>query len=152
MKTKQQEMCNSGCTCSEKAKETVGENAANATEESTPSYGYYSKVLQKPFDSLHELQEAEAEFNRVHALELKKKEEKAADAKEVQDAYKAYLATIEETNKKVFEAKRKYLELRNAFIEKHGSYHQSYYKDNKHEIVTVSDLIDEALKSFPFIW
>ena len=52
-------------------------------------YGYYSKVLQKPFDSIEALREAEA----THFAELKAKEDKAAikkaDALKVEDAFKA---------------------------------------------------------------
>jgi chromosome segregation ATPase len=51
-------------------------------------YGYYSKLLQKPFDSVEELKMAEAE----HMAKLKAKEDKAAakkaDAKKVEDAFK----------------------------------------------------------------
>ena len=55
----------------------------------TTDYGYYSKVLQKPFDSVEELKEAEA----THLAQLKAKEDKAAakkaDALKVEDAFKA---------------------------------------------------------------
>lgn len=51
-------------------------------------YGFYSKLLQKPFDSVEELKMAEAE----HRAKLKAKDDKAAakkaDAKKVEDAFK----------------------------------------------------------------
>lgn len=53
------------------------------------NYSYYSRVLKKPFDSLRELKEAEA----TYFVEQKAKEDKAAtkkaDAKKVEDAFKA---------------------------------------------------------------
>jgi uncharacterized protein YdiU (UPF0061 family) len=53
------------------------------------AYGYYSKLLQKPFDSVEELLAAEAE----HFAQLKAKEDKAAtkkaDAQKVEEAFKA---------------------------------------------------------------
>ena len=52
-------------------------------------YGYYSRVLNKPFDSIEELREAEAAYR----VEVKAKEDKAAakkaDAQKVEDAFKA---------------------------------------------------------------
>lgn len=52
-------------------------------------YSYYSRVLNKPFDSIEELREAEAAYR----AELKAKEDKTAakkaDAKKVEDAFKA---------------------------------------------------------------
>ena len=51
-------------------------------------YSYYSKLLQRPFDTVNELKCAEA----THLAELKAKEDKAAtkkaDAKKVEDAFK----------------------------------------------------------------
>lgn len=111
-------------------------------------YSYYSKLLQKPFDSLEELKKAEDEYNKAHALELKAKQEKSDFAKKVEDAYKEYLDTIQESNKKINEARKNYLDLRSQFIDKYHSYHQSYYKDNDTEVLSVSDLFDDAIKSF----
>ena len=55
----------------------------------TINYGFYSKVLQKPFDSLSELMAAED----AHAAEQRAKEEKVSqkklDAQKVEYAFKA---------------------------------------------------------------
>jgi galactokinase len=55
----------------------------------TRDYSYYSRVLNKPFDSVEELKLAEADYY----AELKAKEDKAAvkkaDAKKVEDAFRA---------------------------------------------------------------
>jgi hypothetical protein len=69
-------------------------NPDNVTETKKPesskrSYSFYSKVLQKPFDTVAELVEAE----NVYYSELKAKENKAAtkkaDALKVEEAFKA---------------------------------------------------------------
>lgn len=61
----------------------------NATNENAVAYSYYSNVLNKPFESVDELREAEAKYY----AEIKAKEDKAAtkkaDAKKVEDAFKA---------------------------------------------------------------
>ena len=52
-------------------------------------YGYYSRVLNKPFDSIEELRAAE----EAHLKEIRAKEDKVAqkkaDAQKVEDAFKA---------------------------------------------------------------
>jgi chromosome segregation ATPase len=62
------------------------------------AYCYYSKILNKPFDSIEELAAAEA----AYLDEIKAKEEKAAakkaDAQKVEDAFKA-LNTARKTYK-----------------------------------------------------
>ena len=61
----------------------------NTNKKTDIGYGYYSRVLNKPFDSIEELKEAE----QKHYDEIKAKEDKAAtkkaDAKVVEDAFKA---------------------------------------------------------------
>ena len=64
-------------------------NDTCACEKETLDYGFYSNVLKKPFERLDDLKKAEA----VYYDELKAKEDKAAekkaDAKKVEDAFKA---------------------------------------------------------------
>ena len=64
------------------------------------SYGYYSKVLNKPFDTLEELRKEEQEF--LAAEEAKKQ---AAEARKVQ------AANVEKAFKNLNEAKRQYSEV-----------------------------------------
>jgi chromosome segregation ATPase len=78
----QTHQCNSR-NCGEVDKNVKHEGEKNQV------YAFYSRVLNKPFDSVAELREAEA----AHFTELKAKEDKAAtkkaDAKKVEDAFKA---------------------------------------------------------------
>ena len=71
---------------------------------------FYSEVLKKTFQTEEECLKAEKEFEEKHAAELKAKEEKAAKAKEIEQAYKHYI------------------ELRDAFVKEYGSYHMTYTK------------------------
>ena len=86
---------------------------------------YYSDTLKKLFETEEELKKAEVEFEEKHALELKKKEERAHRAKEVEEAYK------------------KYLDLRSKFVKDYGSYHMT---------ITENDLKDLSVNSlFDFL-
>lgn len=73
---------------------------------------YYSEKLNKVFDTEDELKTAEEEQEKKYAVQLKKKEERAERAKEVENAYKEY---------------RKLL---NAFIKDYGYYHQTLRDDD----------------------
>ena len=68
---------------------------------------YYSDVLHKQFNDKESCIAAEKEYEEKHAAELKAKEERTKEAKEVEEAY------------------RTYLNLRNEFVKKYGSYHMT---------------------------
>ncbi len=86
---------------------------------------YYSDTLKKLYETEEELKKEEAAFEEKHALELKKKEERANRAKEVEEAYK------------------KYLDLRSKFVKDYGSYHMT---------ITENDLKDLSVNSlFDFL-
>lgn len=68
---------------------------------------YYSDKLDKIFNEVKDLEEAEKAYDEKHALELKKKEERAARAKEVDEARKTFL------------------DLLDKFIKDYGYYHST---------------------------
>jgi hypothetical protein len=80
---------------------------------------YYSEKLNKFFDNDEACLKAEEAFDKKKADEelrqKKLKEERAARAKEVEEAYKA-----------IVDAKTKYAELKNKFIADYGSFHQTF--------------------------
>ena len=85
------------------------EKAMQETKErETQAYAFYSKVLSRVFDTVEELESAEAE----HAAELKAKEEaaaiKKAEATKVEDAFKARNAAAVEYNTRVMAARKEY--------------------------------------------
>lgn len=77
--------CNDNCACS-----PMDDNKQTTAD---VNYGYYSRVLKEPFDTLEELAKAE----EVYYSKLKAKEDKAAqkkaDALKVEEAFKALNAT-----------------------------------------------------------
>lgn len=86
---------------------------------------YYSTKTKKLYKEIAELETAEKEFDEKQAVELKKREDRVARAKEVEDA------------------RNKYIELLDAFIKDYG-----YYVDYKK---TSSDELSKLLEAF-FNW
>ena len=148
--------------------------AKKYVERETLDYGFYSRVLQKPFDSLNELAAEEQKYYD----ELKAKEDKAAqkkaDAQKVEDAFKALNAarrTFKEktaqlceeysaelaTLKKAFELGQKDLESALAsaegayktalkeFQDKYENYHMTL-KDGDFE-TTISNQVKRDVKA-----
>lgn len=107
-------------------------------------YGYYSRVLNKPFDSIDELREAEA----AHLAEIKAKEDKAAakkaDAQKVDDAFKAMNAARKEYKEKLTQLTAEYSEeltkLKNAF--------ELGKKDIHNTMAIAEENYSKALKEF----
>ena len=107
-------------------------------------YGYYSKLLNKPFDSVAELREAEA----AYYAELKAKEDKAAakkaDAQKVEDAFKALNAARKEYKEKLTQLTTEYskalTELKDAF--------DLGKKDIQDTLAAAEDAYSAALKEF----
>lgn len=108
------------------------------------NYGYYSKLLSTPFDTLDELRSAEKEYQDKINAKAAAQSEKKALAENVEKAYANYILTLEESQKefnkltdKIAQAKSEYVDAKNQFIEKFGSFHMTYV--NKEPKVDVSD-------------
>lgn len=86
-----------------------------AVNDEVVSYGYYSKLLKKPFDTVAELKEAEEEYTKAHAAEI-------AAAQE----HKNLLKKIDEAYLNVEKAQKEYDTLVNEHIQKYGYYHKTY--------------------------
>lgn len=80
---------------------------------------YYSDSLKKLFDSVEELEEAEAAKEEELAAEKAKKEERKKEAEAVELAYKKANEAYVDANK-----------LMQEFVEKYGSYHQTIKDSN----------------------
>ena len=108
------------------------------------NYGFYSRVLNKPFDSLVELREAEARY----LAEIKAKEEKAAakkaDAQKVEETFKALNAARKEYKEKLTQLTKEYSEeltkLKKAF--------ELGKKDLQDTLAAAEDSYSKALKEF----
>lgn len=130
-------------------------------DENVTEYGFYSKLLNKPFDTLEALKKAEEAKRSEDSEKQKLAEVKKARAEEVEVAYKNYLDARAKAKKIIDEARKEaseviknseenYYKLRDKFIEDYKSYHVSYYNDNGNESVSVSDLVDSVFSFFGF--
>ena len=132
--------------------ESVKEAPVEQEVATAVSYGYYSKLLNKPFDTVAELKAAEAEFKKAEeekkqALEAKKAEtsvvERAIDAYEegkvvcnevIAEAYKEYKAKVEEAEKALATLREEADTKLNAYLEAHpnSGFHYTFRsKDGK---------------------
>ena len=100
---------------------------------------FYSEKLDKLFDNEKELKEAE------DALEVKKAAEEA-HAKQLATTRKERAKAIEESYKKVVEARKEYKKLVDDFTRDYGSFHMSVKSDNLSDM----DLFD--LFKYAFSW
>lgn len=62
---------------------------ANVTRKDSRDYSYYSRVLEKPFDSIEELKAAEAKHFEAQRAKEDKAAQKKAEAMRVEEAFKA---------------------------------------------------------------
>lgn len=144
-----------------------------ANIEAKEDFGYYSKLLQKPFNSVAELKKAEEEYHAEQNEKLAKLGKKKELAHKVEDAYSSYMKILEDGNKQISdfvskvkkeqqEAYNKYIEERNKFIDTYGSFHMTFV-DKKPQVDTGNCVMDmrkvyedtlnnlfDAFKSFPF--
>ena len=86
---------------------------------------YYSEKTKKYYDDEKSCVSAEKEYDKAHALEIKKAEVRKTDAKKVEDLYKEYLEVCKNANAKMKEARDAYNKARNDFVDKYGSYHMT---------------------------
>ena len=96
---------------------------------------FKSDVTGKVYDSEKECLEAEKAHNELIVKENKEKEERKLAADAIKSAYEDYLNLCTDDRKKEKEAYNKYLELRNGFVDKYGSYHLTVTKKNDLEPV-----------------
>lgn len=107
-------------------------------------YGYYSRVLNKPFDFIEELREAEAAYR----AELKAKEDKVAqkkaDAQKVEDAFKALNQARKDYKEKLTQLTEEYskalADLKKAF--------ETGKTDIHAQLAAAEDAYKAALKEF----
>ena len=89
------------------------------TNETNANYGYYSKLLKEPFDTIEELVEAEEAYYAKLKAKEDKAAEKRADAQKVEDAFKALNAARKEYKEKLSQLTEEYsealTELKTAF-------------------------------------
>lgn len=124
--------------------------------EEKQNYGYYSKVLNKPFDTVEELLQAEAALEAANQAAAQKKAEKKEKADAVLAAYKNYVDVTNEGRRKVKElsaevaaesrqAYEEYCVLEQAFIREYGSFHMTYTDSSSREPLNVFDILNDFI-------
>lgn len=107
-------------------------------------YGYYSKVLNRPFDSIEELKEAEAAYFEEQKAKADKAAQKKADAQKVEDTFKALNAARKSYKEDLTQLTKEYAEslktLKKAF--------ELGKKDITSKLTAAEDAYAKALKEF----
>jgi chromosome segregation ATPase len=116
----------------------------NNVENNTVGYSYYSRVLEKPFDSIEELATAEAK----HYEAIKAKEDaaaqKKADAVKVEDAFKALNAARKSYKDDLTQLTKEYSES----LDNLKKAYELGKKDITTKLSEAETAFDEALKAF----
>ena len=119
-------------------------NVTNEANTTGVDFGYYSKLLNKPFDSLAELREAEAAYYAEQKAKADKAAAKKADAQKVEDAFKAMNAARREYKEKLTQLTEEYSKelatLKKAF--------ELGKKDIHDTMAAAEDRYNAALKEF----
>lgn len=115
-----------------------------AAESSGLEYGFYSKKLQRAFDSLEELRAAEQAV--IAEAEAKKRaaEAKKAEASKVEEAYKSLNSVKRAYNEGLIEAKKAYLAVLQTAREKY----ETTLKTLDASLEAAQKCYDEALAEF----
>lgn len=115
-----------------------------ATESGELEYGFYSKRLQKAFDSLEDLRAAEQAV--IAEAEAKKRaaEAKKAEASKVEEAYKSLNSVKRAYNDGLIEAKKAYLAVLQTAREKY----ETTLKTLNASLEAAQKCYDEALAEF----
>jgi len=109
----------------------------------------------KIYNSLEECKEADKQYAEKNKAALQLKEQRIADAKKVEEAFKVIATLEDEYNKKINEAIDAYYKERNNFIKKYGSYHMTFKSENPADIrllfgdgrrINLNSMFDELIK------
>jgi hypothetical protein len=119
-------------------------NMQNSGEKETLDYGFYSNVLQKPFERLDDLKKAEYVYFEEQKLKEDKAAQKKADAKKVEETFKTLNAARKEYREKFTQLAQEYAEelesLKKAF--------ELGKKDIRNKLADAEAAHEKALKDF----
>ena len=111
---------------------------------------FKSEITGKLYDSEEECLNAEKEHNELVLKQNKEKEERKSFADEIKKAYEDYLALCKKNKESERESYNKYIDLRNKFVDKYGSYHLTVtQKDNLKPAINFGfNELDKLVNSF----
>lgn len=116
----------------------------NDTRKSNAEYGYYSKLLKEPFDTIEELQEAEEAYYAKQKAKEDAAAQKKADALKVEDAFKALNAARKTYKENLTQLTKEYVEsldnIKKAF--------ELGKKDTHNQLAEAEEAYQAALKEF----
>lgn len=123
--------------------------AKNTAKKDVQDYGYYSKVLKEPFDSIEELKEAE----EAYYARLKAKEDQAAakkaEAKKVEDAFIALNAARKTYKAEMQEAATTYSEELITLKERFEKVREDIHKRLEEAETTYDTALKEFIEKHP---
>ena len=108
------------------------------------NYGYYSRLLNKPFDTVAELKEAEAAYCAEQQAKADKAAAKKADAQKVEDAFKALNQARKDYKENLTQLTTEYTE---ALTELKQAFDLGK-KDIQNALAVAEDNYNAALKEF----
>ena len=109
---------------------------------------YYSEDLKKVFDSVDELEKAEKEASIKKEEEAKALSLKKEEAKAVEDAYRNLVDTKKKAFKEIDEAEQVYINKRNEFVKKYGSFHMTYTDKDAQPLSRLEDIFTNKYGTF----
>lgn len=116
----------------------------NVKEEANANYGYYSRLLNEPFDSIKDLQDAEEAYRAKQKAKEDAVAQKKADAQKVDAAFKNLNAARKSFKEDLTQLTKEYAEslenLKNAF--------ELGKKDIRNKLANAEEDYQTALKEF----
>ena len=131
--------CNDNCACSH-----VDGKQCQCAEKETLDYGFYSNVLQKPFERLDDLKRAEEVYYAEQKLKADAAAQKKAEAQKVEAAFKALNAA-----RKVY--KEEFAQLTKEYSEELENLKKAFElgkKDIHNKLAAAEEAYSTALKEF----
>ena len=125
-------------------KNTTAKSSCDKKAECAQSYGYYSRVLNKPFDTVEELYAAEEAYYKELRLKEEAAAAKSADAQKVDAAFKALNTARKSYKEDITQLTKEYAEalenLKKAF--------ELGKKDIRGKLAAAEDTYQAALKEY----
>lgn len=116
----------------------------NDTRKTNVEYGYFSKLLKEPFDTLEELQEAEEAYYAKQKAKEDAAAQKKADAQKVDEAFKALNAARKAYKEDLTQLTKEYAEA----LENLKKTFELGKKDIHDALAAAEETYEAALKEF----
>ena len=115
---------------------------------------FKSDITGKVYDTEQECLDAEKAFQEKRDRELQLRDERKADAEAVKQAYADYRQLSKKYSDELDGAYQRYIDRRNSFIDKYGSYHMTVTeKVDPADVQTAFDeLFDAAFRGISLPW